>query len=114
MPRKSRPRKTGLRKTKPGERPDSQANLSTTLGATLHELCCYLAAASVGQANQDPLSEEECAALAAAALDGHAEAEFLVGSVFDAAHDPARALEWYRRSARGDFAPAKLQLSAER
>ncbi len=112
IPRQSRPRKTRPRKSKPRKPSDSQATRSATLGATLHELCCYLAAAPTVPSSEDPLSEEECAALAATALGGHAEAEFLVGSIFDAADDSARAMEWYRRSARGGYAPAKLQLLA--
>lgn len=104
MPRKSKPRKPS----------DSHTILSTTLGATLHELCRYLAASPTVPASEVPLSEEECTELAAAALGGHPEAEFLVGSLFDAAHDPARAMEWYRRSASHDYAPAKLQLFAVR
>jgi hypothetical protein len=111
-PRKPKPRKTRPRKSKPSEPWDSQTIRSATLGATLHELCRYLAASSADQSKADPLSEEECAALAATALGGHAEAEFLVGSIFDAADDPARAMEWYRRSGRGGYARAKLQLLA--
>jgi TPR repeat protein len=113
MPRKTRPRKTKLRKLA-----NPQTILSTTLGAslgaTLHELCRYLAASPTVPSSEAPLSEKECAALAAAALGGFPEAEFLVGSVFDAANDPARAMEWYRLSASRDYAPAMLQLFALR
>lgn len=101
--------------TMPRKQPDSQ----TILSATLHELCRYLSASPLVPANEvsakeDPLSEQECAELAAAALGGHPEAEFLVGSLFDAAGDPARAMEWYRRSASHDYPPAMLQLFAAR
>jgi TPR repeat protein len=60
------------------------------------------------------LSEPECAALAAAAIGGHAEAEFMVGSLFDAAGDLARAMQWYLRSASRDYLPAILQVFALR
>jgi len=96
--------------TMPRKLPDWQTIPSTTLSATLHELCRYLAASPMVQANQVQLSEEECAALAFAAQGGHAEAEFLVGSIFDAAGNPARAMEWYSRSASGNYLPAVLQL----
>jgi TPR repeat protein len=89
--------------------PLKQPNPQTILSATLRELCRYLAASP-----KIELSEQECAALAVAALGGHPEAEFMVGSLFDAANDPARALEWYRRSAGRDYPPALLQLFALR
>lgn len=60
------------------------------------------------------MSEQECAALAIAAISGHAEAEFMVASVFDAAGETARATEWYLRSASRDYLPAMLQLYALR
>ena len=60
------------------------------------------------------MSEEECKALAVAALSGHAEAEFMIGSVYDAAEEPARAMEWYSRAANRDYLPAMLQLFAVR
>jgi hypothetical protein len=56
------------------------------------------------------MSEDECEALAVAAVCGHAEAEFMVGSVFDAAGEEARAMEWYHRAAQRDYLPALLQL----
>lgn len=87
-----------------------QAELSARLSATLHELCRYLAASPTVPSNEVPLSTEECSALAVVALGGHPEAEFLVGSLFDAAGDPARAMEWYRRSASRHYPPAMLQL----
>ena len=104
--------------TMPLKQPNPQTILSATLSATqsaalsatLHELCRYLTASPAVPSNEVPLSEEECAALAVAALGGHPEAEFLVGSLFDAAGDPARAMEWYRRSASRHYPPAMLQL----
>lgn len=92
------------------KQPDWQTIPSMTLGATLHELCRHLAASPMVQANQVQLSEDECAALAFAAQGGHPGAEFLVGSIFDAAGNPDRAMEWYRRSASGNYLPAVLQL----
>jgi hypothetical protein len=79
------------------------------LSASLRELCHFLS----GFPNIQ-MSEEECEALAVAAISGHAEAEFMIGSVFDAADEPARAMEWYYRSASRDYLPAMLQLCAVR
>lgn len=56
------------------------------------------------------LPEEECMALAVAALSGHPRAEFLVASAYDAADDAVEARLWYERSARRGFVPAMLQL----
>jgi hypothetical protein len=77
--------------------------------AALRELCNFLFTFP----NME-MSEDDCAALAAAALSGHAEAEFMVGSVFDAAGETARAMDWYWRSASRDYLPAMLQLFAIR
>ncbi|MDR3763368.1 MAG: hypothetical protein P4M01_04660 [Acidobacteriota bacterium] len=60
------------------------------------------------------LSNEECESLAVAAVSGHAEAEFMVGTVYDAAGEPACAMEWYRRAAMRDYVPALLQMFAIR
>jgi hypothetical protein len=79
------------------------------MSATLRELCRFLTSFPNIQ-----MSEEECEALAVAAVSGHAEAEFMIGSVFDAAEEPARAMEWYYRSASRDYLPAMLQLFAVR
>jgi hypothetical protein len=75
---------------------------------TLDELCGFLASFPI------QMSSRECEALVAAAIGGHPEAEFMVGCVFDAADDPARAREWYFRSASHDYLPAMLQLFAVR
>jgi hypothetical protein len=80
-----------------------------SFSASLRELCSFLS----GFPNIQ-MSEEECKALAVAAINGHAEAEFMIGSVFDAAEEPARAMEWYFRSASRDYLPAMLQLCAVR
>ncbi len=56
------------------------------------------------------LPQDECMALAVAALSGHARAEFLVASAYDAADDAVEARLWYERSARRGFVPAMLQL----
>jgi hypothetical protein len=75
------------------------------LSATLRELCRFLSTFP-----NIEMSEGECAALATAAIAGHAEAEFMVGSVFDAAGESEQAMEWYFRSANRDYLPAMLQL----
>jgi hypothetical protein len=79
------------------------------LSATLRELCRFLASFPNFQ-----MSEQECSALAVDAISGHPEAEFMVASVFEAAGEPARAMEWYFRSASRDYLPAMLQLFALR
>jgi hypothetical protein len=38
----------------------------------------------------------------------------MVGSVYDAADEPGRAMEWYSRAAGRDYLPAMLQLFAVR
>ncbi len=89
--------------------PAAQANSKNDLSAKLWELCRFLSAFPNIQMNQ-----QECESLAVAAIGGHAEAEFMIGSVFDAADEPARALEWYSRAATRDYLPAMLQLFAVR
>ena len=79
------------------------------MSAILRELCSFLSNFPNIQ-----MSAEECEALAVAAISGHAEAEFMIGSVFDAADEPARAMEWYYRSASREYLPAMLQLFAVR
>jgi TPR repeat protein len=56
------------------------------------------------------LPEDECIALAFAALGGHPRAEFLVASAYDAADDALEARLWYERAARRGHLPAMLQL----
>jgi len=80
-----------------------------TAGGALRELCGFL----FHFPNME-MSEDECAALAAAALSGEAEAEFMVGTVFDAAGETAQAMDWFWRSANRDYLPAMLQLIAVR
>jgi hypothetical protein len=80
-----------------------------SMSAALRELCRFLSSFPNIQ-----MSEEECEALAVAAVSGHAEAEFMVGSVFDAADEPDRAREWYSRAAGREYLPAMLQLYAVR
>ena len=89
--------------------PLKESNSHKILSATLRELCRFLSSFPNIQ-----MSEPECAALAVAAISGHAEAEFMVGSVFDAAGETPRAMEWYHRSASRDYLPAMLQLVALR
>jgi TPR repeat protein len=79
------------------------------LSATLRELCHFLTSFPNIQ-----MSAEDCEALAVAAVSGHPEAEFMIGSVYDAAEEPARAMKWYWRAASRDYMPAMLQLFAVR
>jgi hypothetical protein len=67
--------------TMPAVKPNSQAALS----ATLPDLHRFIASFPFFR-----ISEEECESLAAAAAGGHPEAEFVVGSIFDATDEPAR------------------------
>ncbi len=85
------------------------ANSYKPLSTTLGELCRVLSVFPDIQ-----ISPQQCEALAAAAAIGHAEAEFMIGSVFDAADESARAMEWYDRAASRDYLPAMLQLCALR
>jgi TPR repeat protein len=89
--------------------PARQSTSHQIQSGNLRELCRFLSSFP-----NIVMSEQECAALAVAALSGHPEAEFMVGSVFDAANEPARATEWYQRSAAHDYLPAMLQLVALR
>ena len=89
--------------------PEMDANSHKCLSATLRELCHFLTNFPGIQ-----MSEDECEALAVAAVSGHAEAEFMIGSVFDAAEEPAQATMWYARAAARDYLPAMLQLLAVR
>jgi hypothetical protein len=89
--------------------PVRQASAHAILSATLRDLCRFLSAFPNIQ-----MTEEDCQALAVAAVSGHAEAEFMVASVFEAAGESARAMEWYFRSASRDYVPAMLQLCALR
>ena len=75
----------------------------------LRELCDFL----FTYPNME-MSADECEALAVAAISGHAQAEFMVGSVFDAAGETDRAMDWYWRSAGRDYLPAMLQIVAVR
>ncbi len=89
--------------------PMAQGNSKRDLSAKLWELCRFLSAFPNIQ-----MSQQECEALAIAAISGHPEAEFMIGSLFDAADEPARANEWYFRAATRDYLPAMLQLFAVR
>lgn len=89
--------------------PAMERNSQKVLCATLRELCRFLTSFPNIQ-----MSADECEALAVAAVSGHAEAEFMIGSVYDAADEPSRAVEWYSRAANRDYLPAMLQLVAVR
>ena len=89
--------------------PSMKANSRKTLGATLPDLFRSLCSSPSIQ-----ISEGECESLAAAAVGGHPEAEFMVGSIFDATGESTRAVEWYSRAADRGYLPAMLQLCAAR
>jgi TPR repeat protein len=89
--------------------PTLENNTHRTLAAALRELCHFLTTFPRIQ-----MSEDECEALAVAAVSGHAEAEFMVASVYDAAGEDERAMEWYSRAAQRKYLPAMLQLLAVR
>ncbi len=89
--------------------PKMEKNTHRTLAAALRELCHFLTTFPRIQ-----MSEDECEALAVAAVSGHAEAEFMVASVYDAAGEDERAMEWYSRAAQRKYLPAMLQLLAVR
>jgi hypothetical protein len=80
-----------------------------SMSAALRELCHFLFNFPNIQ-----MSRDECEALAVAAISGHAAAEFMVGSVFDAAGETSRAMDWYHRSASREYLPAMLQIVAVR
>ncbi len=86
----------------------AHVNRQRVLIASLDELCGLLSSFPI------QMSPKEREAVAVAAINGHAEAEFMVGCVFDAADQPIRAMEWYFRSASHDYVPAMLQLIALR
>ena len=56
------------------------------------------------------MSQDDCVALALGAFGGHAHAEFLVATAYDAAEERMHAKRWYERSARHGFVPAIVQL----
>ncbi len=56
------------------------------------------------------LSDDDCLALAVGAYAGHAHAEFLVATAYDAAEEPMQAKRWYARAARHGFLPSMLRL----
>ena len=87
----------------------AQDHPSSAFAAPLRELCdALLAFPSIH------LTEADCEALVAAAIAGDSEAEFMIGSLFDAVDEPARAIEWYSRAASRHYLPAMLQLCAVR
>lgn len=79
------------------------------MGATLRQLRSFLT-----RFDNIQMTEDECDSLAVAAVSGHAEAEFMVGTVYDAAGESVHAMEWYRRAAQRDYLPALLQMFAIR
>lgn len=74
------------------------------LTASLDELTTFLL-----MYDNNGMSDEDCVSLAFAAICGHAAAEFLVATVYDAAEDMVNATLWYQRAADKGFVPAQLQ-----
>jgi TPR repeat protein len=79
----------------------------SALSEALRELCRLLSSLS-----HLSISDDQCEELAFDALDGIAEAEFTVASLFDAAGLEEGAIEWYHRAADRGYLPAMLQLVA--
>ncbi len=86
-----------------------RANVKTTVGVTqqFRDLCKFLV--SFAQ-RHGAMSYDDCVALALGAFGGHAHAEFLVATAYDAAEECMHAKRWYERSARHGFVPAMVQL----
>ncbi len=81
--------------------------LSGSLTQQFRDLCRFL----VSFAQQHgAMSYDDCVALALGAFGGHAHAEFLVATAYDAAEERMHAKRWYERSARHGFVPAMVQL----
>ena len=76
-------------------------------GAGLRELLAFLVSFS---RKHGVLSDDDCLALALGACAGHAHAEFLVATAYDAADEPMQAKRWYTRAARHGFLPSSLRL----
>ncbi len=87
----------------------ARADSEKSRSATLRELCDFFASVPALR-----MSTQECEAIAIAAIGENAEAEFLVGCLYDAADEAAHAAEWYFRAASHDYLPAMLQLFAMR
>ena len=58
------------------------------------------------------LNDDDCLSLALGAFWGHAHAEFLVGTAYDAADEPMQAKLWFARAARRGFLPARLRIES--
>jgi|SRR6185369_8699816 hypothetical protein len=86
-----------------------RANVKTTGTVTqqFRDLCKFLV--SFAQ-RHGAMSYDDCVALALGAFGGHAHAEFLVATAYDAAEERMHAKRWYERSARHGFLPAMVQL----
>ncbi len=74
------------------------------LTASLDELATFLILY-----DHNEMTDEDCVALAFAAISGYPAAEFLVATVYDAAEDQVNANLWYQRAADKGFIPAQLQ-----
>ena len=86
-----------------------RASIKTTVTVTqqFRDLCKFLV--SFAQ-RHGAMSYDDCVALALGAFGGHAHAEFLVATAYDAAEERMHAKRWYERSARHGFVPAMVQL----
>ncbi len=78
-----------------------------TLSQPFRDLCNFLV--NFAQ-KHGVMSYDDCVALALGALGGHAHAEFLVATAYDAAEEKMHAKRWYERAARHGFVPAIVQL----
>ena len=87
-------------------RQDSQRR-PVTRGAGLRELLRFLV--NFSQIH-GMLSDDDCLALAVGAYAGHAHAEFLVATAYEAAEELMQAKRWYTRAARHGFLPSMLRL----
>jgi hypothetical protein len=80
---------------------------SGSMTQQFRDLCKFLV--SFAQ-KHGAMSYDDCVALALGAFGGHAHAEFLVATAYDAAEECMHAKRWYERSARHGFTPAMVQL----
>jgi hypothetical protein len=87
------------------DRAGSRVTVSVT--QQFRDLCKFLV--SFAQ-KHGAMSNDDCVALALGAFGGHAHAEFLVATAYDAAEECMHAKRWYERSARHGYVPAMVQL----
>ena len=80
---------------------------TVTVTQQFRDLCKFLVTFAQ---KHGAMSQDDCVALALGAFGGHAHAEFLVATAYDAAEERMHAKRWYERSARHGFVPAMVQL----